>query len=115
MSKQQIGVVGLAVMGKNLALNIESRGFTVSVFNRSREKTDDLIGEAAGKNLVGTYTIEEFVQSLEVPRKILIMVQAGAGTDATIDALAAASRSRRHHHRRRQRLLPGYDPPQQRP
>ncbi|HTG69968.1 MAG TPA: NADP-dependent phosphogluconate dehydrogenase [Candidatus Udaeobacter sp.] len=87
MSKQQIGVIGLAVMGKNLALNIESRGFTVSVFNRSREKTDDLVQEAAGKNLVPTYTIEEFVQSLEVPRKILIMVQAGAGTDATIDSL----------------------------
>ena len=87
MSKQQIGVIGLAVMGKNLALNIESRGFTVSVFNRSREKTDELLKEAAGKKLVGTYTIEEFVQSLEVPRKILIMVQAGAGTDATIDAL----------------------------
>ncbi|WP_042160004.1 NADP-dependent phosphogluconate dehydrogenase [Paenibacillus gorillae] len=87
MSKQQIGVIGLAVMGKNLALNIESRGFTVSVYNRSREKTDDLVQEAAGKNLVPTYTIEEFVQSLESPRKILIMVQAGAGTDATIDSL----------------------------
>jgi 6-phosphogluconate dehydrogenase len=88
MSKQQIGVIGLAVMGKNLALNIESRGYTVSVFNRSREKTDDLINnEAVGKNLVPTYTVEEFVQSLEVPRKILIMVQAGAGTDATIDSL----------------------------
>lgn len=87
MSKQQIGVIGLAVMGKNLALNIESRGFTVSVYNRSREKTDDLIKEAAGKNLVPAYTVEEFVQSLEVPRKILIMVQAGAGTDATIDSL----------------------------
>jgi 6-phosphogluconate dehydrogenase len=87
MSKQQIGVIGLAVMGKNLALNIESRGFTVSVYNRSREKTDDLIQEAAGKNLVPAYSIEEFVQSLEVPRKILIMVQAGAGTDATIDSL----------------------------
>ncbi|MFD1955120.1 NADP-dependent phosphogluconate dehydrogenase [Paenibacillus thailandensis] len=87
MAKQQIGVVGLAVMGKNLALNIESRGFTVSVYNRSREKTDDLIKEAAGKNLFPTYSVEEFVQSLETPRKILIMVQAGAGTDATIESL----------------------------
>jgi 6-phosphogluconate dehydrogenase len=87
MSKQQVGVIGLAVMGKNLALNIESRGFTVSVYNRSREKTDVLIEEAAGKNLVGTYSIEEFVASLETPRKVLIMVQAGAGTDATIDSL----------------------------
>ncbi|WP_168121997.1 NADP-dependent phosphogluconate dehydrogenase [Paenibacillus sp. HB172176] len=87
MSKTQIGVIGMAVMGKNLALNIESRGFTVSVFNRSREKTDDLMKEFPGKNLVPAYTIEDFVASLEVPRKILIMVQAGAGTDATIDAL----------------------------
>lgn len=87
MSKQQIGVIGLAVMGKNLALNIESRGFTVSVYNRSREKTDALLEEAKGKNLVGTYTIEEFVASLEKPRKILIMVQAGKATDATIESL----------------------------
>ncbi|MNW27643.1 6-phosphogluconate dehydrogenase, NADP(+)-dependent, decarboxylating [compost metagenome] len=87
MSKQQIGVIGLAVMGKNLALNIESRGFTVSVYNRSREKTDALVQEAAGKQLHPTYSIEEFVASLEVPRKILIMVQAGQGTDATIDSL----------------------------
>lgn len=87
MSKQQVGVIGLAVMGKNLALNIESRGFTVSVYNRSREKTDALLAESQGKNLVGTYSVEEFVASLEKPRKILIMVQAGAGTDATIDSL----------------------------
>ena len=53
MSKQQIGVIGLAVMGKNLALNIESKGFSVSVFNRSPEKTHDLLKEAEGKNLTG--------------------------------------------------------------
>ena len=88
MSKANIGVVGLAVMGHNLALNIESRGFTVAVFNRSREKTDDLLAtDGKGKNLVGTFTVEEFVNSLEKPRKILIMVQAGAGTDATIESL----------------------------
>lgn len=63
MTKNQIGVIGLAVMGKNLALNIESRGFAVSVYNRSREKTDALLQEAAGKQLTGTYTIEEFVNS----------------------------------------------------
>ncbi|CAH1208664.1 MULTISPECIES: NADP-dependent phosphogluconate dehydrogenase [unclassified Paenibacillus] len=87
MAKQQIGVIGLAVMGKNLALNIESRGFTVSVFNRSPEKTHDLLKEAEGKNLTGTFSIEEFVASLESPRKILIMVQAGSATDATIEQL----------------------------
>jgi len=87
MAKQQIGVVGLAVMGKNLALNIESRGFTVSVFNRSAEKTKELLAEAPGKQLVGTYSVAEFVESLEVPRKILIMVKAGKPTDDTINQL----------------------------
>ncbi|MCE5167888.1 NADP-dependent phosphogluconate dehydrogenase [Paenibacillus profundus] len=87
MTKNQIGVIGLAVMGKNLALNIESRGFTVSVYNRSREKTDALIEEAQGKQLTATYSIEQFVQSLEAPRKMLIMVQAGQATDATIEQL----------------------------
>ncbi|CAL8897175.1 NADP+-dependent 6-P-gluconate dehydrogenase [Bacillus pumilus] len=87
MSKQQIGVVGLAVMGKNLALNIESRGFSVSVYNRSSSKTEEFIQESKGKNVVGTYSIEEFVQSLETPRKILLMVKAGAATDATIQSL----------------------------
>ena len=87
MSKQQIGVVGLAVMGKNLALNIESRGFSVSLFNRSPGKTKELLEEAAGRNFVGTYSVEEFVQSLETPRRILIMVQAGAATDDTINQL----------------------------
>ncbi|MRH45124.1 NADP-dependent phosphogluconate dehydrogenase [Aquibacillus halophilus] len=88
MSKQQIGVVGLAVMGKNLALNIESRGNSVSVFNRSFEKTENfLANEAAGKNFFGANTIEEFVHSLEKPRKILLMVKAGAATDATIESL----------------------------
>ncbi|WP_050615678.1 NADP-dependent phosphogluconate dehydrogenase [Bacillus testis] len=84
---QQIGVIGLAVMGKNLAFNIESRGYSVSVFNRSREKTDDMMKEAVGKNIVPTYTIEEFIQSLEKPRKILLMVKAGAATDATIQQI----------------------------
>ncbi|WP_374721262.1 NADP-dependent phosphogluconate dehydrogenase [Peribacillus tepidiphilus] len=87
MSKQQIGVIGLAVMGKNLAFNIESRGYSVSVYNRSREKTYEMMQEAQGKNIVPTYSIEEFVNSLEKPRKILLMVKAGAATDATIEAL----------------------------
>lgn len=84
---QQIGVVGLAVMGKNLAWNIESRGYSVSVFNRSSEKTDEMVKESEGKNIHPTYSIEEFVNSLEKPRKILLMVKAGPATDATIDSL----------------------------
>ncbi|PLR86039.1 phosphogluconate dehydrogenase (NADP(+)-dependent, decarboxylating) [Bacillus canaveralius] len=87
MTKQQIGVIGLAVMGKNLAMNIESRGYTVSVYNRSREKTDEMLEETQGKNIIGTYSMEEFVQSLEIPRKILLMVKAGGPTDATIEQL----------------------------
>ena len=88
MSKQQIGVVGLAVMGKNLAMNIESRGYSVSIYNRSRGKTDEMLeNEAKGKNVKGTYTIEEFVQSLESPRKILLMVMAGKPTDDTIQQI----------------------------
>ncbi|UEX89120.1 NADP-dependent phosphogluconate dehydrogenase [Staphylococcus ratti] len=84
---QQIGVVGLAVMGKNLAWNIESRGYTVSVFNRSSEKTDIMVAESKGKNIVPTYSLEEFVNSLEKPRKILLMVKAGVATDKTIESL----------------------------
>lgn len=87
ISKQQIGVVGMAVMGRNLALNIESRGYSVSVFNRSREKTDEVIAENPDKKLVPYYTLEEFVASLEKPRRILLMVQAGQGTDSTIESL----------------------------
>ncbi|XID94503.1 NADP-dependent phosphogluconate dehydrogenase [Paenibacillaceae bacterium WGS1546] len=87
MSKQQIGVVGLAVMGKNLALNIESKGFSVALYNRSPEKTKELLAEAAGRNFVGAYSVEEFVASLETPRKILIMVKAGKATDDTIAQL----------------------------
>ena len=87
MTKQQIGVVGMAVMGRNIALNIESRGYRVSLYNRTGSKTTEVLEQNPGKNLVGTYTVEEFVNSLESPRKILLMVQAGRGTDATIDAL----------------------------
>lgn len=87
MSKQQIGVVGMAVMGRNLALNIESRGYSVSIYNRSNDKTDEVIAENPGKKLVPYYTPEEFVASLETPRRILLMVKAGEATDKTIASL----------------------------
>lgn len=87
MSKQQIGVIGMAVMGRNLALNIESRGFSVSIYNRSKDKTEQVMAEHSDKRLVPYYSIEDFVNSLEKPRRILIMVQAGKGTDAVIDEL----------------------------
>ncbi|WDS37906.1 MAG: NADP-dependent phosphogluconate dehydrogenase [Pseudoxanthomonas sp.] len=87
MSKQPIGVVGMAVMGRNLALNIASRGHKVSIFNRSREKTDEVMADSPDAGLVPSYTLQDFVDSLEVPRRILLMVKAGAGTDAVIEEL----------------------------
>lgn len=87
MDKPQIGVVGMAVMGKNLALNIESRGYTVAIYNRTGSKTEAVAKEHADKNLVPSYTIEDFVNSLEKPRRIMMMVKAGAGTDAVINEL----------------------------
>lgn len=87
MSKQEIGVIGMAVMGRNLALNIESRGYSVSIYNRSKDKTDEVMAEHPDKQLVPYYTLPDFVNSLEKPRRILIMVQAGRGTDAVIDEL----------------------------
>lgn len=87
MTKQQFGVVGMAVMGKNLALNIESRGYSVSLFNRTGAKTTEVVEEHPDKNFKATYTIEEFVDSIEKPRRIMLMVKAGVATDATIQEL----------------------------
>ncbi len=84
-----IGLIGLAVMGQNLALNIADHGFQISVFNRTTEKTEKFVAENPNTpgGVVGTKTLEEFVQSLAKPRKIVILVQAGKGTDAVIDGL----------------------------
>ncbi len=87
MKKQQVGVIGLAVMGKNLALNIADHGFSVSVYNRSSAKVDEILGEAVRVDLCGFYTLEEFVESLELPRKIILMVKAGEAVDGTISRL----------------------------
>ncbi|EJR46126.1 6-phosphogluconate dehydrogenase, decarboxylating 2 [Bacillus cereus VD107] len=87
MPKQQIGVVGVGVMGKSLALNFESKGYSVALYDISKEKVNEIIEENRGKNLVGTHMVEEFVSSLESPRKILLMVNAGEITDKAIDSL----------------------------
>lgn len=87
MAKHQIGVVGLAVMGKNLALNIADHGYSVAVYNRSPEKTREFLEESEDKNLLATYSFEEFVLSLEQPRKIILMVKAGEAVDGTIKNL----------------------------
>src|SRR6266576_2202227 len=84
-----IGLIGLAVMGENLALNMESKGFSVAVFNRTTEVTEKFAsGRAKGKNIQPTQTIEEFVAALTRPRKAMIMVKAGAPVDAVIGQLA---------------------------
>ncbi|PHV12909.1 NADP-dependent phosphogluconate dehydrogenase [Chitinimonas sp. BJB300] len=87
MPKQKIGVIGMAVMGRNLALNIESRGHTVSIYNRSSDKTETVVAENPGKQLRPFYSLKDFVASLETPRRILLMVKAGTATDATIEQL----------------------------
>ena len=88
MKKADIALVGLAVMGENLVMNMESKGFTVAVYNRSTEKVKNFVeGRAAGKNIIGCYSIEELVSNLEKPRKIMMMVKAGAAVDSLIDQL----------------------------
>jgi 6-phosphogluconate dehydrogenase len=83
-----IGLIGLAVMGENLVLNMESKGFTVAVFNRTIEKVDKFIeGRAKGKNIIGTRSIEEFVQSVKRPRKLMLLVKAGKAVDDFIEKL----------------------------
>jgi 6-phosphogluconate dehydrogenase len=84
-----IGIIGLAVMGENLVLNMESKGFSVAAFNRTTEVTEKFaIGRAKRKNIQPTRTMEEFVGALKVPRKAMIMVKAGAPVDAVIGQLA---------------------------
>ena len=88
MTKRTFGVIGLAVMGENLALNVESRGFPIAVYNRSPDKTEKFMAtRAQGKDVKAAYSLEEFVQTLEQPRKILVMVKAGAPVDAVIEQL----------------------------
>lgn len=88
MSKADIGLVGLAVMGENLILNMESHGFTVAVYNRTVEKVDKFInGRGKGKNLIGAHSIEELIANLKSPRKVMLMVKAGKPVDDFIELL----------------------------
>ena len=82
------GLIGLAVMGENVALNVESRGFRVAVFNRTTSKVDDLInGRAKGKRFVGCHSLEQLVAALKTPRKIMMMVKAGPAVDDLMETL----------------------------
>ena len=86
--KANIGLIGLAVMGENLILNMESKGFTVAVFNRTVEKVDRFInGRGKGKNFIGAHSIKELAQSLERPRKVMLLVKAGQAVDDFINQL----------------------------
>ncbi len=86
--KCDFGLIGLAVMGENLALNVESRGYSVAVFNRTVSKVDDFIGgRAKGKRFVGCHSLEEFVGCLATPRKVMLMVKAGPAVDEFIEHL----------------------------
>jgi 6-phosphogluconate dehydrogenase len=88
MDKQVFGLIGLGVMGQNFVLNVERNGFEVAVYNRTAETTEKYIaGPAAGKNIKPAYTLKEFVDVLESPRKIMLLVKAGSPVDATIQQL----------------------------
>jgi 6-phosphogluconate dehydrogenase len=86
--KANIGLIGVGVMGENLVMNIESRGYTVACYDLLLDKTKAFVeGRAKGKNIIGTYSLEEFVNSLEKPRKIMIMIKAGSPVDSVIESL----------------------------
>jgi 6-phosphogluconate dehydrogenase len=88
MEKADIGLIGLAVMGQNLVLNMADHGYRVAVFNRTTSKVDEFIdGPAKGTNIIGTHSMEELVASLEKPRKVMLMVKAGEVVDRFIDML----------------------------
>ncbi len=88
MAEADIGLIGLAVMGQNLAMNMNDHGFRVAVFNRTTEKVDDfLAGPANGSNIIGTHSLEEFVAQLKRPRRIMLMIKAGPPVDAFIEKL----------------------------
>ena len=88
MAKQDIGLIGLAVMGENLVLNMESHGFSVAVYNRTTSRVGDFINSRAkGKNIKGCYSIEDLMDSLQKPRKIMLMVKAGKPVDDFIELL----------------------------
>ena len=87
-NQADIGLVGLAVMGENLILNMESKGFTVACYNRTTSKVDAFIeGRGAGKNIIGCHTVEELVKTLKRPRKVMCMIKAGAAVDAFIESV----------------------------
>ena len=88
MKKADIGLIGLAVMGENLVMNMESKGFTVAVYNRTVEKVTRFVeGRARGRNILGCKSVEELCAALQKPRKVMLMVKAGQPVDDFIELL----------------------------
>src|SRR5579885_3257444 len=84
-----IGLIGLAVMGENLVLNMESHGYTVAVYNRTQARVEDFVaGRAKGKRILGCHSVKELVAALKKPRKVMMMVKAGPAVDQVIDEVA---------------------------
>jgi len=83
----KIGMIGLAVMGENLALNIERNGYPIAVYNRSPEKVDNFVARTKGKQVVGTKSAQDFVRALERPRKAILLVKAGEAVDKTVELI----------------------------
>ena len=112
-----IGLVGLGVMGANLALNMAEKGYSVAVYNRTTEKTDAFIANAGSlaANLVPCKTLTELAEAVRPPRPIVIMVKAGEAVDEQAEILAAHLGAGRHPDRRRQRQFPRHPPPRRPP
>ncbi|WDE98330.1 decarboxylating NADP(+)-dependent phosphogluconate dehydrogenase [Lentisphaera profundi] len=88
MSQADIGLIGLAVMGQNLVMNMNDHGYTVAVYNRTTSKVDDFMnGPAKGSNVIGTHSVEEFVATLKTPRRVMLMVKAGEVVDKFINTI----------------------------
>lgn len=99
MKKADIGLIGLAVMGENLVMNMESRGFTVAVYNRSTEKVDNFVnGRGKGKHIIGCKSIGELVENLERPRKIMLMIRARRSCGSYDCAAGTGVGRGRYHH-----------------
>ena len=111
MSGAQFGVIGLGTMGRNLALNIESRGVPVAVWNLETEWVDDFLRDHPGQAFTGTKTFEELAAALERPRRIMMMIPAGKPVDQTIEKIQPLLEAGRHPHRRRQLLVRRHAPP----
>ena len=99
MAQADIGLIGLAVMGENIVLNMESKGFTVALFNRTVEKVDAFVaGRGAGKKFVGCHSIQELAAALKRPRKVMLLVKAGQPVDDFIEPAHPRAGAGRHPH-----------------